>query len=49
MSKPVFVLSTGYAHLPDGLKLVYAMIALLSEGKYDVIKLPQIAKWRQGI
>ena len=27
----------GYAHLPDGLKFVYAMVALLSEGKYDVI------------
>ena len=26
-----------YAHLPDGLKFVYAMVALLSEGKYDVI------------
>ena len=35
--KPVFVLSPGYAHLPDGLKIVSAMIALLSEGKYDVI------------
>ena len=36
--KAVFALSPGYAHLPDGLKFVYAMIALLSEGKYDVIK-----------
>ena len=36
--KPVLVLSPGYAHLPDGLQVVYAMIALLSEGgKYDVI------------
>ena len=35
--KPVLVLSPGYAHLPDGLKFVYAMIALLSEKKYDVI------------
>ena len=35
--KAVFALSSGYAHLPDGLKFVYAMVALLSEGKYDVI------------
>ena len=35
--KAVFALSPGYAHLPDGLKFVYAMVALLSEGKYDVI------------
>ena len=33
----MFVLSPGNAHLPDELKFVYAMIALLSEGKYDVI------------
>ena len=33
----MFALSSGYAHLPDGLKFVYAMVALLSEGKYDVI------------
>ena len=33
----VFALSSGYAHLPDGLKFVYAIVALLSEGKYDVI------------
>ena len=33
----VIVLSPGYAHLPDGLKFVYAIVALLSEGKYDVI------------
>ena len=33
----VFALSPGYAHLPDGLKFVYAMVALLSEGKYDVV------------
>ena len=26
----------GYVYLPDGLKFVYAMLALLSEGKYDV-------------
>ena len=36
--KAVFALSPGYAHIPDGLKFVYAMMALLSEGKYDVIK-----------
>ena len=36
-SKPVFVLSPGYAHPSDGPKFVYAMIALLSEWKYDVI------------
>ena len=33
----VFALSPGYAHAPDGLKLVYAIVTLLSEGKYDVI------------
>ena len=33
----VFELSPGYAHLPDGLKFVSAIVALLSEGKYDVI------------
>ena len=35
--KAVFVLTPGYAHLPDGLKFVYALVALLSEGMYDVI------------
>ena len=33
----VFALSPGYAQLPDGLKFVYAIVALLSEGKHDVI------------
>ena len=33
----VFALSPGCAHLPDGLKFVYAIVALLSEGKFDVI------------
>ena len=33
----VFALSPGYAHLTNGLKFVYVMVALLSEGKYDVI------------
>ena len=33
----VFALSLGYAQLPDGLKFVYAMVTLLSEGKYYVI------------
>ena len=33
----VFALSLGYAHLPDGLKFVYAIVTLLSERKYDVI------------
>ena len=33
----VFALSPGYACLPDGLKFVYAIVTLLSEGKYDVI------------
>ena len=33
----VFALSPGYAHLPDGLKFVYAIVNLLSERKYDVI------------
>ena len=45
----VFALSPGYAHLPDGLNFVYAIVALLSEGKYDVIisspKSPD-RKWR---
>ena len=35
--RAVFTLSPGYARLPDGLKLVYAIVALLSEGKSDVI------------
>ena len=35
--RAVFALSPGYAHLPDGLKFVYAMVALLSEVIYDVI------------
>ena len=35
--KAVFALSPGYAYLPDALKFVYAMVALISEGKYDVI------------
>ena len=33
----VFALSPGYAHLPDGLKFVYAIVTLLSDRKYDVI------------
>ena len=33
----VFALSPGYAYLPDGIKFVYAIVTLLSEGKYDVI------------
>ena len=33
----VFALSPGNAHLPDGLKFVYAIVTLLSERKYDVI------------
>ena len=33
----VLALSPGYAHLPDGLKFVYAIVTLLSERKYDVI------------
>ena len=35
--RAVFALSPGYAHLPVGLKLVYARVALLSVRKYDVI------------
>ena len=35
--KAAFALFPGYSHLPDGLKLVYAMVELLSERKYDVI------------
>ena len=41
--RAVFALSPGYAHLPDELRFVYAMVALLSEGKYDVIISAQIA------
>ena len=33
----VFALSPGYARLPDGLKFVYAIVTLLSEGKNYVI------------
>ena len=36
-SRAVLAVSPGYAHLPEGLKFVYATVALLSEGKYDVI------------
>ena len=35
--RAVFALSPGYARLPDGVKFVYAIVVLLSEGKYDVI------------
>ena len=35
--KAVFALSPGHAQLPSGLKFVNAMVALLSEGKYDEI------------
>ena len=35
--KAVFALSLGYAYLPDGLTFVYAMVALVSEMKCDVI------------
>ena len=34
--KAMFALSPGYAHPPHGLKVEYAMVALLSEGKFDV-------------
>ena len=37
ISKPVFVLTSENAHLPDGLKFVCAIIGLLAEGKIDVI------------
>ena len=33
----MLALSLGYAHLPDGLMFVYAIVPLLSERKYDVI------------
>ena len=33
----VFALTPGFAHLPDGLKFVYAIVTLLWERKYDVI------------
>ena len=39
-SRAVFALSPGYACLPDGLKFVYAIVALLLEEKYDVIIWP---------
>ena len=35
--RAVFALSPGYAHLPDGLKFVYAIVTFLSERKFDVI------------
>ena len=35
--RAVFALSPRYARLPDGLKFKYAIVVLLSEGKYDVI------------
>ena len=35
--RAVPALSPGHVQLPDGLKFVYAMVALLSEGKYDEI------------
>ena len=35
--RAVFALSPGYALLPDGLKFESVIVALLSEGKYDVI------------
>ena len=35
--RAVFARSPGYARLPDGLKFVYAIVALLSEEKYHVI------------
>ena len=36
-ARAVLALSPGYARLPDGLKIVYAIVAFLSEGKNDVI------------
>ena len=36
-SRAVFALSPWFARLPDGLKFVYTIVALLSEEKYDVI------------
>ena len=35
--KAVFALSPGFAHLPDELKFVHAMVALLSEEKFYLI------------
>ena len=35
--KSVLAVSPGYAHLPDGLNFVYAIMASLSQGKFDVI------------
>ena len=43
-SRAVFALSPGYARLQDGLKFVYAIVALLSEGKCDVIISAQVAR-----
>ena len=33
----VFILSPGYASLTEPLQFVYAMIALLAEGRFDVV------------
>ena len=35
--KVVFVLSPGYASLPEPLQVVYAMVVLLTEGRFDVM------------
>ena len=35
--KSIFALSAGYAHPSDELKFVNAMVALLSDGNYDMI------------
>ena len=48
--RAVFAMSPGYEHLPDGLKFVYAMVALLSEGKNDVIiSAPNRMTWMENL
>ena len=35
--KIIFVLSPGYALLPEPLQFVYAMVVMLAEGQFDVM------------
>ena len=35
--KKMFVLSPGYALLPEPLQFVYAMVVLLAEGRFDMM------------
>ena len=47
-TRAVFAPSLGYAHLPDGLKFVCAIVALLSEEKHDVIISAPKSRDREG-